>query len=194
VIAVTLDENRAIIHLNTSHDLTFGERDGTSSAKDRTDRVRAVAAELAGAAFDTHASDDIVQDMWEKWLFLAALAGATCLMRAAVGDIGEAPGGTDFVLALLEECAAVAAANGRPPRITFIERPRGMLTGPGSPLTASMLRDIERNAPIEADHIVGDLIRRGATAGSLPLLRLAYTNLKAYEARRKRGAAAARPA
>ncbi|MGH7052376.1 MAG: 2-dehydropantoate 2-reductase N-terminal domain-containing protein, partial [Stellaceae bacterium] len=35
----------------------------------------------------------------------------------------------------------------------------------GSPLTASMLRDIERGAPIEADHILGDLLRRGSTNG-----------------------------
>jgi 2-dehydropantoate 2-reductase len=187
LIAATLDENRAIVHLNQSHDLTFGERDGAAS-----DRMRAVAAEMAGAAFDAHASDHIVQDMWEKWLFLAALAGATCLMRAAVGDIGEAPGGTKFVRGLLDDCSAVAAANGHPPRSAFMERSRNMLTAEGSPLTASMLRDIERNAPIEADHIVGDLIRRGeeTAAGGLTLLRLAYANLCTYEARRKRAAAA----
>jgi 2-dehydropantoate 2-reductase len=45
-----------------------------------------------------------------------------------------------------------------------------------------MLRDIERGAPIEADHIVGDLLRRGDGNAS-PLVRLAYAHLKAYEAR-----------
>jgi 2-dehydropantoate 2-reductase len=39
---------------------------------------------------------------------------------------------------------------------------------------------------VEADHIVGDLIRRvsetGAPSGGMPLLRLAYDHLKAYEA------------
>jgi 2-dehydropantoate 2-reductase len=52
---------------------------------------------------------------------------------------------------------------------------------------ASMLRDIERGAPTEADHVIGDLISRADT--ELPdtaLLRIAYTHLKAYEARRKR--------
>ncbi len=42
-----------------------------------------------------------------------------------------------------------------------LNRTRKTLTATGSTLTASMLRDIERNAPIEADHIVGDLLRRG---------------------------------
>ena len=41
-----------------------------------------------------------------------------------------------------------------------------MLTAAGSPLTASMPRDIENHNPIEADHIIGDLIRRGERTGS----------------------------
>jgi len=50
-----------------------------------------------------------------------------------------------------------------------------------------MYRDMERNARIEADHIIGDLLRRGqyhhAADGDFPLLRLIYSNLKAYENR-----------
>ncbi len=129
--------------------------------------------------------------MWEKWVFLATLAGSTCLMRAAIGDIVAAPGGRDFMLALLEECRAVAQANRHAPREAVMERYRAALTAEGSALTASMLRDIERAAPIEADHIVGDLIRRGSEHGSMrcdvSLLRVAYAHLTAYEARRLRG-------
>jgi 2-dehydropantoate 2-reductase len=68
-------------------------------------------------------------------------------------------------------------------------RNRGMLTMPGSTFAASMLRDIERGAPTEADHILGDLIRRGSGGGGpndFALLRIAYAHLRTYEARRKR--------
>jgi 2-dehydropantoate 2-reductase len=58
-----------------------------------------------------------------------------------------------------------------------------MLTAVGSPLTASMLRDIENGAPVEADHIIGDLLRRGRDLSLLPIV---YTHLMAYEARRAR--------
>ena len=53
-----------------------------------------------------------------------------------------------------------------------------------------MLRDVERNSVTEADHLLGDmLVRRGAaTGGGLSVLELAYTHLKAYEARRVRSA------
>jgi 2-dehydropantoate 2-reductase len=49
-------------------------------------------------------------------------------------------------------------------------------------MTASMFRDIKASAPVEADHVIGDLIARG-DAGKVPVprLRIAYTHLKAYE-------------
>lgn len=180
-IAATLDRDGRVAHLNQSHELSFGERDGAES-----ERVRAIAEEMRGVAFEARASAQILLEMWEKWTFLSALAAGTCLMRSAVGDIAEAPGGTQMMRALLEESRAVAAAAGFAPRETFIERSRGLLTQARSTFTASMLRDIENHSPIEADHIIGDLIRRGERSGGLPaggLLRLAYTNLKAYEAR-----------
>ena len=181
LIAATLDTERRVIHLNQNHELAFGERDGTLS-----DRVRAIEAAMRGARFEPRASRQILLEMWEKWVFLAAFAGSTCLLRAALGDIAAAPGGREIVLGLVDECRAIASANGFGPRDEFIERSRGMLIAAGSPLTASMLRDIENHSPIEADHIIGDLIRRGERNGALAgsgLLRLAYTHLKAYEAR-----------
>ena len=65
---------------------------------------------------------------------------------------------------IAEECRSIAAAEGYPVREAQLNRTRKTLTAAGSTLTASMLRDIERNAPIEADHIVGDLLRRGAAS------------------------------
>ena len=69
-----------------------------------------------------------------------------------------------------------------------MERTQGMLTTEGSPLTASMFRDIKINAPVEADHVIGDLILRADAAKSpAPRLRMIYTHLKAYETARGAG-------
>ena len=52
-------------------------------------------------------------------------------------------------------------------------------------MTASMFRDIKVGAPVEADHVIGDLIARGDAAKvPVPKLRTAYTHLKAYEKQR----------
>ncbi len=178
-IAATLNEQREIVHLNDAHDLSFGERDGARSA-----RAEAIALAFSSANFKTRFSEIIVQEMWEKWVFIATSAGITSLMRAAVGDI-VAAGGAYLAMTLLDECAAIAGREGFPPRPEPKERVRAMLTAAGSLLTASMLRDIERGGAIEADHIVGDLLWRGEE-GANPLLRIVYAHLKAYEARRAR--------
>jgi 2-dehydropantoate 2-reductase len=185
IIAATLDSQRAVVHLNDTHKLAFGERDGAIS-----DRIQDVARILDNAGFDASLSDHIVQEMWEKWVFLATLAGATCLMRAPIGDIVASPGGNELIRSLLEECRAIAEGAGHAPQAAFLEQARAALTTAGSPLTASMLRDVEANAPVEADHIVGDLLRRHRAVHpnrkQLSQLATAYAHLKAYETRRAR--------
>jgi 2-dehydropantoate 2-reductase len=176
-IAATLNDQREVVQLQPMQSLTFGERDGKMS-----DRVRAIAEVFADGKIGSVASEHIVQDMWEKWVFLASLAASTSLMRTSVGNILAAPGGKDFILGMLDECSAVAAAEAFAPRAPFLERARGMLTTEGSPMTASMFRDIKAGAKVEADHVIGDLIARGDAAKvPVPRLRTAYTHLKAYE-------------
>ncbi len=177
VIAAMLDAQRHVVQLAPMNAITFGERDGAMSA-----RAVAIAEALGGAGFDVNTSSDIMQEMWEKWVFLATLAGSTSLMRAATGDILAAPGGADFMLGVLDEISAIADAAGHPPRGPMLERTRGMLLAEGSKLTASMFRDIQAGAKIEADHVIGDLIARG-DAAKVPVarLRVIFTHLKAYE-------------
>ena len=160
--------------------LGFGERDGKLS-----DRVQAIADVMGSGKFGAAASTQVIQDMWEKWVLLATIASSTSLMRAPVGHILAAPGGRDFMLGVRDECSAVAKAADYAPREALLTRLTGMLTTEGSPLTASMYRDIKAGAHVEADHIVGDMIARADAAKvPVPKLRIAYTHLKAYEKQR----------
>jgi len=179
-IAATLNEAREVVQLAPMQSLTFGERDGNLS-----ERVRAIDAVFRGGHFGAVASEHILHDMWEKWVFLASLAASTSLMRSSLGNILAAPGGKDFVLGVLDECKAIATAEGYPPRAPFVDRSLAMLTTEGSPLSASMFRDIKAGLPVEADHVIGDLIARADAAKvPVPRLRVAYTHLKAYENQR----------
>lgn len=178
-ISTTLDADGNVIHLNDLHQMSYGELDGQRSA-----RVEAVDKSLTGAGFDAVLSDHARQDMWEKWLFIATMAGMTCLMRASLGDIEKA-GATQLALALFEECSAVAARNEHAPRAMIGERIRKTLAAPGSTLTASMLRDIEAHKRTEHEHLIGDLFARGGGAHT-PILGICLAHLRAYEARRLR--------
>ena len=181
VISATLDADGAIVHLNELHAMSFGELDGS-----RSRRIETVASALLNAGFDARLSDEIRQEMWEKWVFIAAAAGITCLMRSSVGDY-VAAGASDLAAGLLDECAGIAAEQGFQPRRPAIERARAVLTAAGSPLKASMLRDIEGGKPVEGDQILGDLLRRAAKPDDRSLLRIATLHVRAYEAERRRG-------
>jgi 2-dehydropantoate 2-reductase len=182
IIAATLDEERAIEHLNKLHSISFGERDGGLS-----NRVEQLAAVLGDCGFDANPSENILQAMWEKWIFLATLAAITCLMRASLGVVSATPGGAELLQRLFGECRAIAEAAGFAPRPEFIKRSQAFITAPDSPLTASMMRDLEAGYRIEADHVIGDLLDRRAAAGGdspdVSLLQVAYVHLKAYEIR-----------
>ena len=177
-ISARIDDAGRVVHVSDVHRLAFGERSGG-----RSPRVDAIAAAMAGH-FEADASERIVLEMWEKWAFLASLAGITCLTRSAVGDV-VAAGGADLAAAILEECRSVAEAAGYSPRPEALRAALGRLTDARSAVTASMLGDVERRGRTEADHILGDLLRRrgGTTDGDRSLLRLAYTAVKASEAR-----------
>jgi len=106
-------------------------------------------------------------------------------MRASIGAILETIAGETFILGLLGESENVAAAYDFPASAKQLAAYRAQLTERSSSLTSSMLRDMERGAPTEADHILGDMVRRGDAHGvPIPLLRLAYLHLQAYDTHR----------
>jgi 2-dehydropantoate 2-reductase len=189
-IGATLAPDGRIVHLNEFHRIAFGRR-----AESQRAACEAFAAELAGVNFNWQQSDPIEQAMWDKWVLLATLAGMTCLMRGSVGDIVATQSGAKLMLALLAECASVAAARGFATPENEIARYRGMLTQAGSAFTASMLRDVESGGQTEGDHILGALLAQARERNlQTPILEVAATHLEAYSARCKREAAAKAPA
>jgi 2-dehydropantoate 2-reductase len=188
-IAATLTENGTIQHLNRVHAITFGERTG-----DISERVETIARAFAATPVSASVSDNIVLDMWEKFVMIASLAGTNCLMRGSVGDILGAADGEAFTLELLTECESIASAAGYSPRPGQRQQWRAMLTERGSDFAASMLGDLEAGRRTEGEHILGDMLRRAhASRISAPLLRLAACHLEVHEQRllARRGQAAA---
>ena len=180
-ISATKADDGAVLHLDKPAKLTFGERDGGTLST----RVNALAAACMQAGIDHVASTDIAREQWVKYTFLTALAAGTCLMRGDVGSIVATDHGTAFMQALYAECLAVAAHAGQPIPQAAQDIALGAVTKAGSPIKASMLRDLEAGQRVEAAHIVGDMLERALAAGQqAPLLRSAYSHLQVYEAQR----------
>lgn len=179
-IGVALTPDGVIKHLNELQLFIFGPRDGVNHPP--ADHLLAA---FDKTPVDAQLSRNIVQDLWDKLVFLATLAGCTCLMRADIGTILKAAHGERLILGLLDECRRIAEAERFPPKADQMTCYRQRLTERGSTFTASMLRDIEGGRPIEADHIIGDMVAKAAKHGiPIPLLTVAYAHLQAYEVRR----------
>ena len=175
--STTLDDDGRVVQLTTLMDVAYGELDG-----ERTPRNAALDEFMRSAKINARLSPAIRREMWEKWIFIASLGAITCLMRATVGEVEACPGGAAFALQLLDEVFAIGAAVGVPPSDGFLAGVRATLTQKGSPLAASMCRDLQAGKPTEAEAIVGDLIRRGAKAGiAAPLLSAAYVCLAVHQ-------------
>ncbi|HUC18615.1 MAG TPA: ketopantoate reductase family protein [Acetobacteraceae bacterium] len=178
-VATTLDEAGRIIQLAKFQELAYGEMNGAASP-----RTESLDHFMRGAGFDARLTPTVLREMWEKWVLLAAMGGATCLMRGNVGQIEAAPGGTSFVTALIDEVVSVVEAVGEKPSADHLAIVGAMMTAKGSGQASSMYRDLQQGNPIEGDHIVGDLLARGQRAGiATPLLAAAYANLAIYQRR-----------
>ncbi|WP_149537303.1 ketopantoate reductase family protein [Siccirubricoccus phaeus] len=177
-VATTLDAEGRIRQLAPFQSLTYGEMDGSE-----TPRLRALDAALSGAGFDAVLSPRVVAEMWEKWVLLASLGGVTCLGGGPVGQVVATPGGSAFILGLIDEVVAVTNAEGFPPAPAFLSLIRTQFSNPASPQASSMFRDMQDGRWVEADQILGDMVARGAQHGiATPLLNAAHTRLRVYQA------------
>jgi 2-dehydropantoate 2-reductase len=182
-VGATLRADGSIRHHNHLSGITFGEPRGGIST-----RVRAIEQLYAGTAVNATPSENILLDMWEKFVMIAAMAGMNCLMRGTVGDIVATRDGVSLMIEMLHECQAVADAAGFSPRLQSRERVQAMLTERGSVNNASMHHDLEAVGRTEADAILGDMLNRATALGvETVLLRAAYCHLQVHENRLRAG-------
>lgn len=177
-IVADLDAEGVVHQFGPMVDITYGERD-----KSLSPRIQRIDATMRECGFPTTLSSDILAAMWTKWVMLSSMAAITCLLRGSVGQVVAVHGGVETVHALIAESSAVATANGYVQTQEFLAQHTARMTQPGSSLTASMFRDLQKGAPVEVEHVLGDFLARGQAHGvETPLLRAAYVQLSIYSA------------
>ena len=138
MVSTEVDDEGRIRQLTDFQKLIYGELDGRS-----TPRLQRLDETLRGAGFDVSISDNILRDMWQKWVQLATLGALTCLLRGSIGEIASVPGGAEIARMALHESCGIASANGYPQSEAFLADQAAKLMAAGSPLTSSMYRDTE---------------------------------------------------
>ena len=179
LVATTLNPEGGIVQLAPFQEIIYGERDGSTSP-----RVAAIDATMQGAGFKARIATNVMAEMWNKWMLLASGGALTCLLRGTAGDIEAVPGGTAVAHRMVDEVMAVATAAGYPPNAATDERVRTTLTGKNSPFATSMYRDLVAGLPVEAEQILGDIVKRAQGFGqATPLLDAALVQLRIYQNR-----------
>ena len=181
-IIADLDEAGVVEQSTPLGELTFGPRPGIPGQANRFD-LESMHRSLTAAGMVTLLAPDAIRAMWQKWWILASMNGVCVLAGGSLGQSASTLPGPAFARGVLQECTAIAAANGYPADSAMLADHLARLLDSASPLTTSMFRDSSRGLPVEADHIFGDLLTRAGSV-PVPLLQAAYVRLKVYEATR----------
>lgn len=176
-IETTLGENGKIIQTSPVHNLVYGERNGEDS-----ERIK----RLKNASSNTKASfiysENIMNEMWKKYLFISLLSGATTLMRAPIGPIRETESGNIALEAIVKEVVTIMNKMGAPIGTELIDGQLTKIKEMGYGMKSSMQRDMEKGLPTEADHFFLYLLQHAQNYKiETPYLNLIYANLKVYE-------------
>jgi 2-dehydropantoate 2-reductase len=150
-----------------------------TSAQDT--QVRAFADACAKAGIDVEVVADIERALWEKFVFLAAISGLTCLARQPVGVIRSDPDLRAALIGAIDEAVAVARACkvALDPEVAAATLKLVDWLPPG--LRASMLNDLTRGNRLEAPWLAGAIVRMAGEAGLVaPVNATIYAALKPY--------------
>lgn len=178
LVATQLTENGVIRQLTPQASITFGELDGQAST-----RVEDIARLLEPADFECAVSTTIVQEMWEKWFFMAAGGASTVLLGGTVGEIAAVQSGVETVSAIIDEAASVLLGADHPVRRPAREFVEAMLTVKGSGFATSLYRDYKAGKVTEVESILGDLVNIGLRHDVMtPLLLAAAVRLRVHNA------------
>ena len=174
-----LDDAGRILQMTELGEISYGALPGTHV---NPELLQQIDGDMRVPGVTAILQPDIIATLWQKWSIVASM-GVICLLAGgSLGEVARAPRGLTIADAVLDECLGIATANGYPPDEQVFRTHRGRLHDVHSTLTSSLYRDMMRGLPVEADHLVGDLVARAEGKAAVPLLTAAYLRLKVYEA------------
>lgn len=156
--------------------IAFGELDGSES-----ERGRRLLQVFKAAGIPSELSTQIRRLLWEKYLFITAMAGLTTLTRCPVGVVRSVPETRRLFLTLLEELVQIAKAAGAPllPGVVDAIIASADALAPG--VYSSLYHDLTHGKRLEIEALQGHALRLGEKLGvPAPALSALYAALAPY--------------
>jgi len=178
-VATALSSPGVIEQTGTHRRIVFGEVFG--SLPRASPRVGAIHEAFAEADIQSEPVDDGRVPIWEKFIFLVALAGFTGASRLPIGPLWA---DTDVRAQFLEACREVerlARAEGVNVASDVVDRLSSYIGGIPGTMRSSLLIDLSQGKRIEVEALQGSVVRRAARAGvPVPIMSTLYALLKPF--------------
>ncbi len=156
--------------------MIFGELDGS-----RSRRSEALLALCQKAGFDATLSDQILTELWMKFILLATNASVVALARQPIGKLRDDPDMKPQFVAAYNEVIAVGKARGVRLPADALDKMLAFNAGAPPTMKPSMALDLERGNRIELPWLGGKVVELGRQLGvATPTHALMYAALKPY--------------
>jgi 2-dehydropantoate 2-reductase len=127
-------------------------------------RLRSLVDEMKQAKVQATYTTEIEKNLWEKFIFLDGISGATASMRSTIGPIVADPDTASLLHALMKEVEAVGLARDVPLQ-GAADRAFAASKAMGADIKASMCEDVERGNRLELDWLQGKVVELGRKHG-----------------------------
>jgi len=176
-VATTIDRPGVIRQTGPMQRLVFGEFDGS-----RSTRGQAFLDACLAGGINAELSEDILREIWQKFVFLAGLSGTTTTMRKPIGPIREHAQTRGFLLDVMREVVAVGRAHGVDLPQDHAELRLKLADDVAYDMTSSMHHDLERGNPLEVRWLAGAVVELGQRKGVPTPLNRAIADILALHA------------
>ncbi|HUJ87788.1 MAG TPA: 2-dehydropantoate 2-reductase [Burkholderiales bacterium] len=175
-IAARIGEPGVIVQTGTMARLRFG----TVEASQRP-TAQAFHAACAAAGIQAELTDDIVRVLWEKFVLLVAISGATSVARSRIGVVRADPDLRWLLEASMRETWQVGRKRGVALGDDLVAATLKAIDGLPAEMTSSMHGDLDAGGRLEAPWLAGAVARMAREAGlEAPANRAIYAALKPF--------------
>jgi 2-dehydropantoate 2-reductase len=158
-VSAVIEEPGVIKHTAMDH-LIFGELDGA-----HTPRLRQFLDACRRTNFQSTLSDNIMVDVWTKFVRLSVFSGMTAVTRSPIGVTVNDPDLLAMLKSAVAEALAVAHAKGVAVPDSMVDDVARAYAALPPQTKASMLEDLERGRRLELPWLSGAVARIGREVG-----------------------------
>jgi len=159
-VSVVRTEPGVVERRSGFHSIVVGELRGGLS-----ERATKIADALRSAGVDARASATMGVELWQKYVFITAMAAVCGLARTSIGPVRDAPGGRRLIERAVTEVVDVARARGISLPDDEVPRTAAFIDTLPAAMTPSFLLDLESGGPTELDTLSRAVSRLAAEAG-----------------------------